>query len=241
MTPKDLYGAIITKVKNTPLDFIPGSKFAYNNINFLLLGIILAEIVSDHNVSEFYHKEIFKPYGLNNTIWPSLAEELTYIHNIYADQQLPKRYTINYQQIQEKPLLINGHGVNVPSGGGGHIFSTAEDLLKWNYALHGSEILKPKSLDLMSTIHISTEDTFYLGKVSYGYGIIIDNIDGKNIYSHPGSYNGISTYLSYDPFNQIGVAVLSNFSISDSESSPQAKHPGRVLFNLIETIHRALR
>lgn len=238
---KDLYGAIITKIKNTPLDFTPGSKFAYSDINFLILGIILAEIVPSHNLGEFYQEVLFKPFGLSNTIWPSLEEELTYIHNIYADSQLPKRYTVNYQPEQEKPLLVKSHEVNVPCGGCGHIFSTAEDLLKWNYALHGGKILKPESLDLMHTIHISTKDTYYLGKVSYGYGIIVDDIDDKTIYSHPGSMNGISTYLSYDPSNEIGIAILSNFSISDSEGSLQVKHPGRVLFNLIETIHRALR
>ena len=238
---KDLYGTSITKIKNTPFEFAPGSKLVYNDINFLLLGIILAEIVPSHNLGEFYNQEIFKSCGLNNTIWPSLEDELTYIHNIYADWQLPKRYTINYQQIHEKPLLVGSHRVNVPSGGGGHMFSTSEDLLKWNHALHSGEILKPAFLNLMRKIQISTENSYYLGKFSYGYGIIIDNIDGKNIYSHPGSINGISTYLSYDPSNEIGIAILSNFSISNSEGSPQAKHPGRVLFNLIETIHRALR
>lgn len=245
VAPNNLYVNIISKIKNIPLTFIPGSKFEYNDTNYFLLGMILAEIIPGHNLSNFYHQKIFQPLGLNNTIWPTLEDELRYIHNIYDDQQLPKRYTVNYtgnhQQKHEKPLLVNSHEVNVPCGGAGNMFSTAEDLLKWNYALHSAKILTKSSMQLMHKIHIATKESYYLGEVSYGYGLIINNIEGIDIYSHPGSYQGISTYLSYDPFNDIGIVILSNFSIAEAKGTQAIEHPGRIMFNLIENMHRALR
>ena len=148
---------------------------------------------------------------------------------------------VNYQQTNEQPSLVTAHEVNVPCGGSGSIISTAEDLLNWNYALHNGKILKSETLDLMRIIHIQVDDSYYLGSVSYGYGIIVDNIDGVNIYSHPGSFSGISTYLSYDPLNQTGIAIMSNFSLANSKTSPPVKHPGRVIFQLIKDIHEAMR
>lgn len=238
VAPKDLYSAIISKIKFTPLLFTPGSKFAYNDTNFLLIGIILAEFVQDNNLSKFYEQQFFNPLELKHIIWPNLDQELAYIYNIYANPRWPKRYIVNYQQVDEQPTLVTHHEVNVPSGAGYNMWSTAEDLLKWNYALHNGQVINPTLLQMMRTSHMTTNDNYYLGTISYGYGLMMENIDDRIIYYHPGYISGINTYLSYDPANKLGIAVLSNFSISDVNKESQVRHPGKILLGLIENIHR---
>lgn len=237
---ENIYPEIINKIKQLPLDFAPGSKFAYNDINYLLLGIILEELTPNNDLNLFFNREFFEPLGLINTTWPSLKEEMNYINNIYLSPNLPKRYIVEYQSPSQDPILVTTHRVSVPCGGGGHMTSTGEDLLKWNHALHSGRILTPSSLKLMQQIHMRTENSYYLGRLSYGYGIIIEHIDNKVIYWHPGSYTGINTCLSYDSSNQVGIAIMSNLSISDANSTEKISHPGRVLFNLAQNIHRSL-
>ena len=239
--PQYIYPAIVSKIKDLPLDFAPGSKFAYNDINYLLLGLILEEFTPNKDLGLFFKRELFKPLGLNNTTWPSVVEEMTYINHIYLNPNFPKRYVVNYQEASQEPILVTTHGTCVPSGGGGHMISTGEDLLKWNHALHSGKILSMSFLELMHKVHMQTESSYYLGKLSYGYGIIIEPLENKVIYWHPGSYpTGLNVSLSYDPLNQIGIAITSNLSISDANSSEKIAHPGRVLFNVAKKIHYVL-
>ena len=95
----------------------------------------------------------------------------------------------------------------------------------------------------MKTIYVRCEGNPYLDRVAYGYCLYVEDIDnsGRDIYSHPGMIAGISTFLSYDPVNDIGIAILSNCALSLNNPEKLVKFPGRVLFSLVENLHRALR
>lgn len=57
---------ILRGMKKHPLDFDPGSGYAYSNTNFILLGKII-EAVSGKTFAEFLRAHIFDPLGMNST------------------------------------------------------------------------------------------------------------------------------------------------------------------------------
>lgn len=240
---KEIYTGIVRAIKTHKLQFEPGSQFMYNNFNSLLLGLILTDLAPNNDISKLFKDMFFDPLCMKNTFFPNLNQEMTYIRNIYADDTYPKRYLVEYKTTDADPVRINDHGINVPLGAGGALFSTTDDLLKWNYALHTGKVISLESLELMKNVYVRCEGNPYLDRVAYGYCLYVEDIDnsGRNIYSHPGMIAGISTFLSYDPVNDIGIAVLSNCAINVNNPEKSVKFPGRVLFSLIENLHLALR
>jgi CubicO group peptidase (beta-lactamase class C family) len=67
--PEDLLAACM---RNTHLNFAPGSRFLYGNSNFLLLGLIV-ERLAKMKLGDFLAERIFKPLGMTGTM---LAAEI---------------------------------------------------------------------------------------------------------------------------------------------------------------------
>ena len=89
--PQDLLAAC---VRNSHLNFAPGSRFLYSNTNFLLLGLII-EKLDGKKLGDVLAERIFKPLGMTDTM---LAAEIdTVIPNLAtgylgdAESGLPPR------------------------------------------------------------------------------------------------------------------------------------------------------
>ncbi len=237
---QDITRLIVEKINFMPLLFVPGSQFAYSNTNYLLLGEIAQEVIKSQSLPTWVQNNIFNPLEMTKTIWPDLEQELAYIRNIYAQTNLPKRYTTNYHDVTSEPELVVSHGFNVPCGGAGSMFSTAKDLLTWNNALYSGKIISTILLQQMTTVHQHIDNDPSLGKVSYGYGIMIDKIEGQTIYRHSGHFNGIRTQLSYDPNNEISVVLLTNFSPSYAQDFSFVSMQDKEQVDLVSQLHLAI-
>jgi hypothetical protein len=88
----------------------------------------------------------------------------------------------------------------------GAIQSTVEDLFKWNQAIHSYRLLKKETLD-----KAFTEYKMQSGKgTGYGYGWMLQQVQGSPTIEHGGSINGFQTNAIYLPKEDIFVAVFSN-------------------------------
>jgi CubicO group peptidase (beta-lactamase class C family) len=63
-TPEEQLGL----VRDKPLDFEPGSRFAYSNSNFIVLGLVI-EKVSGKRYSDLLRDRILTPLGMKDTAW----------------------------------------------------------------------------------------------------------------------------------------------------------------------------
>ena len=117
----------------TPLVFEPGSKWNYSNSGYYLLGKIL-ERVSKKSYGELMDENIFTPLQMNNTAFDTL----------WLKNNIAKGYwrTINGFSPMPKYSL---HTL-FASGG---IYSTAEDLYKWDKALYGNQLLSEASKEIL--------------------------------------------------------------------------------------------
>ena len=93
--------------------------------------------------------------------------------------------------------------MNIPHGAGA-LYSTVEDMYRWDQGLFGGKLISQKSLDVMLTVV----------KEFYGYGIGVDTQFKLRRVGHGGGINGFNTYMARFPAERATFIVLSNLENS---------------------------
>jgi CubicO group peptidase (beta-lactamase class C family) len=171
--------------KDKPLDFEPGSKFAYSNSNFEVLGAVI-EKVSGRKYGDLLKERIFDPLGMKDT-------------GLDSDELVLAKRAEGYMPGPKGLVVARSESMTVPWAAGS-IYSTTGDLLKWERGLFGGKVLNAESLKAMTTP----------GKGNYGLGVFVTTKDGITTVDHGGGIEGFNTHLAYVPEKQICVVVLSN-------------------------------
>jgi len=180
--PKD---SMIAYFKNRPYNFSPGTKWAYNNSGYFLLGCII-EKVSGQSYENYLRQNIFDPLDMKNTGVDKLDSVLIFRAKGYAKKG---KKTVNADHISmDWPFSA------------GVLYSTLDDLYKWDRSLYENKILSEASRKKM----------FTPGKSNYGYGIIIDSMENHLRIWHNGGIPGFSTNLSRFVNDDICTIVFSN-------------------------------
>jgi D-alanyl-D-alanine carboxypeptidase len=186
---------VLDPVRELPFEFEPGSKWAYNNSGYILLGMII-EKLSGKTYAEHMQEEFFTPLGLTNTR--------------YDDQSalIPGRargYQLGPKGVRNAPYL----SMTVPYAAGS-LISTAGDLLKWQRALATGKVVSPESYTLMRTPGTLTDGS----STHYGFGLQVGGIEGRTSILHGGGIPGFNSMLALFPHENsdeaVGVAVISN-------------------------------
>lgn len=107
----------------------PNTTFDYNNTNFVLLAA-LVEKVSGLTFDKFLEKNIFKPLGMYNT-WVWHPEDT---------RKKNQTYGYSYSWKRRNPDMYDG------AWGDKGIYSTVEDMLKWDQSWYTNIILSPKTI-----------------------------------------------------------------------------------------------
>lgn len=187
LTPAEL----VATFKDHAVDFDPGTKWNYSNSGYYLLGEIIAK-ASGKTYSQFVQDELFTAQGLTRTRYESNRE---IIPNRAQGYSFEKGKLFN-----DKPI-----GADVP-GAAGSLLSSAEGLVRWNLALTSGKVVSAKSYEQMSTTTILPS-----GKdARYGFGLQIDEWEGRPRVAHGGGIFGFTSQLTYLPKDQLTVAVISN-------------------------------
>ncbi len=184
-------------------EFKPNEKFEYCNTNYMLLASII-EKISNQKFDNFLQENIFEPLGMNNTFM---------YHRRYNPRNI-KNMTIGYSldSLQQR-ITPDDFGkeffITYLDGlyGAGHLFSTTEDLLKWDRVLYTESILSNSDKEKM----FSNNKTNDGKKTNYSYGWmnIMDSKYGKIIY-HSGRWGGYVTYIERHLDNDKTIIILQN-------------------------------
>jgi len=181
----------VKQLTSGDLEFEPGSKFVYNNSGYVLLGAII-EKVTGKSYETVLTERILKPLGMTNSGYDSTSP------------LMPKRAS-GYQKRPSGYVNAPYLDMSLPYAAGS-IYSTVEDLYKWDQALHEGKILSAESRKLMFTPGLS----------NYGYGIrITDETIGKSelktkIIAHGGGINGFNSLLTRAVDKGQSVVILDN-------------------------------
>jgi CubicO group peptidase (beta-lactamase class C family) len=156
------------------LQFEPGSKFHYNNSGYFILGAIL-EHVTGKTYETLLKQDIFLPLAMKDS---------GYDHPIDI---LPRR-AAGYQQDLGGAVNAAYLDMSIPYAAGS-LYSTVEDLYKWDQALYTDRLLPSDLKKKLFTPHLQ----------DYGYGWFIRTIPagepagGQTMISHGGGINGFNT------------------------------------------------
>jgi len=132
-TPEDL----IEKFKNKPLDFKPGERgYTESNSNYNLLAFII-EKLSGKSYGEFLEENIFAPLNMKDSGHDNRPEAV--LKN-RASGYVPA----GVSEIKNAPFL----DWSIKTGNGS-IYSTVEDLYKWDRSLYTEKILKKATIEKM--------------------------------------------------------------------------------------------
>ena len=187
---------IIAFFRDLPLQWAPGEKYAYNNSGYFLLGVII-EKITGRKYEQALQEMILKPLGLSDTGYD------------WSKTILPRRaagYTGIGRALANTPALDMQHPYAA-----GSLYSTVEDLLKWDQALYTTALLPDAARQLMWTPF----------RENYAYGWIVVEptataFGGHRRVLHGGGINGFSAMIVRLPESRMTVIVLTN---NDSASA----------------------
>ena len=206
--------ALISSFKQDPYDFDPGKKWRYDNSGFFLLGYIV-EKVSGQSYGDFLRSTFFGPLGMTNTG--------VHRSDLHLDHE-----AIGYSFDQGRFSKALNWDMSW-AGGAGALYSTVDDLYRWNEAIFGDKVLKPASLEAAFTPVKTQENQNDNSGGGYGYGWGISHFRGSREISHGGGLQGFTSYLLRLPRENFTVAVLVN-------AAPAAPglDPGRLAHEVAE-------
>lgn len=181
---------LIARFKDMPLEFAPGSEFNYSNSNYVLLSFII-EKVSGESYASYVRSHIFEPLEMDNSGYDSTE---TLLKNRASGYAAGSRGFVNADYMD----------MSIPSGAGA-LYSTVEDMYKWDRALYTEKLLSKASKEAM----------FTPGLGDYGYGWGIRTMPRKEIV-HSGGINGFTSYIARYPDDDLCIIVLSNLEVGES-------------------------
>ncbi len=185
------------------LDFQPGEKWEYSNTGYLLLATIVEKISGQH-FREFLKEQITDPVGMTNTT--------LYKYKLEADPNMPNR-VFGYQlALNQTDLVPNDYDIVNDVRGDGGIYSTLEDLYKWNMALVNHTIISKDYLDeAWSPGFLNNGE-----KTRYGFGWFLeqDTTKPKTVF-HSGGWVGFGTFLHNEVETKSGFILLTNNSLDN--------------------------
>ena len=176
-------------VAQETLQFEPGSRWAYSNTGFLLLGVIVAQ-VSGEDYFDYIREHIYKKAGMASTDSFDIRRPVP---------NLAVGYSRDEDDWLNNTMMLSPRGT---SAGGG--YSTVEDLLRFDQALRSGRLIQPASVHLLCSPKPDSNSP------SYGYGFMIMGPASDRIVGHGGSFPGVSAHLSIYLDTGYTFAVLSN-------------------------------
>jgi len=176
---------VVAHFRDKPLDFAPGEKWKYSNSGYLLLGYLMEKITGG-SYEKFVTENIFTPLGMKDSGYDSNSAVIAHRASGY----------VHDANGFENAGYIH---MSIPHAAGA-LYSTTEDLLKWEQGLFGGKLLSPVSLAKMTTPF----------KDNYAFGLGLQTVGGHKVIEHNGGIEGFNTKLAYYPEDKLTVVVLAN-------------------------------
>jgi CubicO group peptidase (beta-lactamase class C family) len=199
------------------------SLWQYNNFMFLTAGV-LVERITGKKWEEVISERIFKPLGMSGSNFS------------VNDSQKTDDFSLPYGEKEKKIVRIPFRNIDAV-GPAGSINSSVEDMSKW-ILLHlnkgkvgETQLISEATLAQMHTPTMAIRAPAQYAEtpiMAYGLGWFIQPYRGHHMIQHGGGIDGFISLVSFMPFDNIGVVVLTNTS-----SSPLATY---VTYNVYDRL-----
>ena len=189
MVPKTI-DQMVAIFRDLPLQWIPGDRYAYNNSGYFLLGMVI-EKAAGKKYEQALQDMILTPLGLTDTGYD------------WSKTIIPRRasgYSGRGAALENAPPV----DMQQPYAAGA-LYSTVDDLLKWDQALYTEKLLPAAAKQVMWTPF----------KENYAYGWLVLEpspgvFGGHRRVFHTGGINGFATIIVRLPDANVTIIALAN-------------------------------
>jgi len=164
--PNATLAEYIPRLASVPLDFQPGSQWAYSGTAAPdTLGRVV-EVVTGMTYEQFLQKRLFEPLGMKDTFFYPPDDKRPRLVTLYSRSP---------QGLQKSPNQ-DGFSTKTFFSGGAGLMSTAEDYLQFAQMLlnggelNGKRLLSPRTVELMASNHVGDMFSGKLGRPDKGMG-----------------------------------------------------------------------
>ena len=182
--------SMVIKYASGDLEFEPGTETRYNNSAFFILGVII-EKLRGKPYEQVLREYIFDPLQMNDSGYDKHAQIIS---------KRASGYDMNYAGYENAPFI----DMSVPFSAGA-LYSTVEDLHRWDRGLYSGKIISAASLEKM----------FSPSQGGYGYGWAVLYLptgpsDSTRAVAHSGGIEGFNTRIMRILDDQYVVIALCN-------------------------------
>ena len=186
----------VAKFCSGDLQFEPGTRYRYDNAGYFILGAVI-EAVTGKPYEQVLRERIFEPLGMRDS---------GYDRPVPLIPRRASGYDVSFDGFENARYL----NMSLPYAAGA-LYSTVEDLYKWDRALAGNELLSPEMKSLLFKPQVAGG-----GGVSYGYGWMVrqapvPGAQAKTLHVfHMGAIFGFRSYIGRLPEEGHLVVILNN-------------------------------
>ena len=233
---------IADRIGQFPLAFMPGASWQYG-FSADVLGAVV-EVASGMRYGEFLAKRIFEPLEMKDTAFYVEKDKRERLAKVYRETESGLvEETVSHLGIQNK--------MEVPpafESGGAGLCSTIDDYAKFTQMLlqhgtyRGEKILSPRTVEYMTTAHISPAQRHGMetweSLAGYSYGNLMRIMTAPEDAVYIGSrgeygWDGwLGTYMMNDPANDLTLLVMQQKS--DSGITTYTRRMRNVMFAALE-------
>jgi CubicO group peptidase (beta-lactamase class C family) len=164
----------------------PGERYRYSNPNYVLLAVVV-ERVSGRRFADFLAEKILRPLGMLNTF--------VYNGSPHDSNSISVAYDQFGNRADADDLMTGSSGV----------YSTVDDLLKWDQALYTEKLVRQSTL-----AEAFTPGRVKEGTSTYGFGWNVEEKDGRKFIWHQGATGGYRALIERRLAEKITVIILTN-------------------------------
>jgi CubicO group peptidase (beta-lactamase class C family) len=188
---------IIAVAHSYPLNFAPGSRWKYNNMGYVLAGILVTRRTGAF-YGEFLRQQIFQPLGMRTA-------------RIISDSDIVPHRAAGY--VRTAAGLRNQDFVSAAlnATADGSLYLSLDDWSAWIAAMDRGALLSRESwISLWSRTRLS-------GGELTEHGFCFDHVTlaGHDVLEFDGSWQGFRSAIERDPARGVTVVVLENLAQAD--------------------------
>jgi len=205
-------GQLLSLVRNSRLEFLPGHDLDYSNTNYVILGAVI-EKVTGVSYAAYLKAHVLDPAGMTCTAYDDVGSIV--LHRV-------RGYTGAAKSWRNADFISIS---NAYAAGG--LISNIDDLWKWEQSLSSGTVIRRELLE-----QARSENRLADGRgTGYGFGWAVGTLDGHATAEHGGRIPGFQSYTIRVSDAGVFVAVLFN---TDDEASKPDRLALRVTRTLID-------
>lgn len=195
-------GVLALMERQTGTKFPPGTSWEYSNTGYCVLAMVV-EKVAGIPFAEFLRRRIFAPLGMRLTL-----------ACVYGGAGVPHR-AYGYTRVAGKWMETDQSSTSATLGDGG-IYSSVDDLVRWDDALRNHTLLSEREMRPAVTPVVLPAGAAHQPEgpagepVAYGFGWFLNPYRDRPQMWHYGSSVGFRTVIERFPEDGLTIIVLCN-------------------------------